>query len=88
MKFSSFLAWSKLKKEVLNPWTPQTSSLLKKNIELNEYMMRKTYTPQEVSRINPQKNLKSHQKKTTRFSQRSVNIEKSDFFGFFFYLIY
>ena len=47
--FSSQFAWNKLKKEVLNPWTPQTLSLVQKNPELSEYLMKKTYTSKENS---------------------------------------
>ena len=74
--FSSILVWNKLKKEILNPWTPHTLSLLKKNPELNEYSMRKTFT--EESKGEEIEKKASHARKKTELSEKSFHIENSE----------
>ena len=74
--FSSIFTWNKLKKEILNPWTPHTLSLLKNNPDLNEYSMRKTLT--EESKVEAQTKLHSPPTKKKEMIDKSFHFENSE----------
>jgi len=81
--FSSIFAWNKLKKEVLNPWTPQTWTLLKKNPNLSEYSMRKTYTTSNIDE-SKRENKRENERKSMKSIEKSFHLEKSELLlGFF-----
>lgn len=74
--FSSIFIWNKLKKEILNPWTPHTLSLLKNNPDLNEYSMRKTLT--EESKFEAPTKLHSPPTKTKEMTEKSFHFENTE----------
>lgn len=80
--FSSPLAWKNIKNEILNPWTPQTWTLLKSKPDLQEYSMRRTYTSElrDESRIKFPKNKSLKREKINGFEKRNAGQEEDKSF--------
>lgn len=73
-EFSPKIAWNFLKKEVLNPWTPHTLTLLKNKPELKNYLITKSYSHSKVLSEPPQTKIPISYEKTLDGKERTTNL--------------
>lgn len=87
--FSTANAWKILKKEVLNPWTPKTLTLLKEKEEISQYIVQKNYSKlnNETQLRNTEKSFFSQIKKNSEIG-RSVFDEKNEMLSGILYILF